>query len=126
MGVACFAIGFPHTFYVVAAPILFLGMTAGIKMPAEILHMRDLTMKGVQFSKIAFFRMARLDRRLPHRSALLSNGRRRSLSSPRRMHRRKSTGHRHPLHGKGNGRSHDRDRPDMRPATPKQVTNSNK
>ena len=93
MGVVGFAIRFPHTFYVVAAPILFLGMTAGIKMPTEILHTRDLTMKGVQFSKIAFFRYdARLDRHFPHRSALRSNGRRRSLSSPRRMRRRKSTG----------------------------------
>ena len=41
-------------------------MTAGIKVPAEILHTRDLTMKGVQFSKIAFFRCgAKLDRRFP-------------------------------------------------------------
>jgi hypothetical protein len=93
MGVVRFAIRFPHTFYVVAAPILFLGMTAGIKMPAEILQRRDLAMKGVQLSKIAFFPYsAKLDRRFPHRSALLSNGRRRSLSSPRRMRRRKSTG----------------------------------
>jgi len=89
MGVVRPAIGFQHTFHVVAAPILFLGMTAGTKMPAEILHTRGLTMKGVEFSKIAFFRYgARLDRRLPHRSAL----RRRSLSSLRRMRRRKSTG----------------------------------
>ena len=93
MGVVRFAIGFPHIFYVVAAPILFLGITAGIKMPTEILHTRDLTMKGVQFSKIAFFRYgARLVRHFPHGSALLSNGRRRSLSSASRMRRRKSTG----------------------------------
>ena len=64
MGVVRFAIRFPRTFYVVGAPILFLGMTAGIKMPTEILHTRDLTMKGVQFSKTVFFRYdARLDRR---------------------------------------------------------------
>jgi hypothetical protein len=80
MGVVRFAIGFPRTFYVVAAPILFLGMTAGIKMTTEILHARDLTTKAVQFSKIAFFRYgARLDRRFPHSGALLSNGRGRSL-----------------------------------------------
>jgi hypothetical protein len=59
MGVVRFAIGFPHTCYLVAAPISFVGMTVGIKMPAEILHARDLAMKSVQFSKIAFFRMAR-------------------------------------------------------------------
>src|SRR6476659_1671751 len=105
MGVVRFAIRFPHTFYVVAAPIVFLGMTAGIKMPTETLHARDLTMNAVQCSKIAFFRYgARLDRRFPHRSALLSNGRRRSLSSPRRMRGGNLPGHRRPLHGKGNGR----------------------
>jgi predicted polyphosphate/ATP-dependent NAD kinase len=38
MGVVRFAMGFPHTFYVVAAPIPFRAMTAGIRMPAEILH----------------------------------------------------------------------------------------
>jgi len=93
MGVVRFAIGFPHTFYVVAAPILFLGMTVGIKISAENLHTRDLPMKGAQFSKIAFFRYgAKLDRGFPHRSALPLNGRRRSLSSPRRMRRRKSIG----------------------------------
>ncbi|MEH2563307.1 hypothetical protein V1289_002934 [Bradyrhizobium sp. AZCC 2289] len=93
MGVVRSAIRFPHTFYVVAAPILFLGITAGIQVLTEILRTRDLTMKGVQFSKVAsFWYGARLDRRLPHRSALLSNGRNRSLSSPRRMRRRKSTG----------------------------------
>jgi hypothetical protein len=54
MGVVRFAIRIPHTFYVVAAPIRFLGMTAGIKMPTEILHARDLMMKGVQFSKVPF------------------------------------------------------------------------
>jgi hypothetical protein len=59
MGVVRFAMELPHAFYVVASPILFLGMTAGIKMPAEILHTQHVTMKGVQFSKIAFFRMAR-------------------------------------------------------------------
>jgi hypothetical protein len=46
MGVVRLPIGFSQTFYVIGAPIPFLGMTAGIKMPAEILHTRDLTMKG--------------------------------------------------------------------------------
>jgi hypothetical protein len=90
MGVVRFAIGFPHTFYVVAAPIPFRAMTAGIRMPAEILHARDLTIKGVQFSMI-FGYGAKLDRRFRRRSALLSNGQRCSLSSPRRMRRSKST-----------------------------------
>jgi hypothetical protein len=35
MGVVRLPIGFPHTFYVIAAPIRFLGMTAGIKMPRD-------------------------------------------------------------------------------------------
>jgi len=38
MGVVRFTTGFPHTFYVVAAPILFLGMTASIKMTIEIVQ----------------------------------------------------------------------------------------
>ena len=102
MGVVGFAIRFPDTFHVVAVPILFLGMTTGSKMPTEILHTGDLTMEGVQFSKIGFFRYdARLDRRFLHRSALLSNGRRRSLLSPRRMRRRKSTGTSLPTSRKG-------------------------
>ena len=93
----------------------FLGMTTGSKMPTEILHTGDLTMEGVQFSKIVFFRYdARLDRRFLHRSALLSNGRGRSLLSPRRMRRRKSTGTSLPTSRKENGRSHDRDRPNER------------
>jgi hypothetical protein len=52
MGVVRFAIGFLHTFYVVGAPIPFRAMTPGIRMPAEILHARNLTIKGVQFLKI--------------------------------------------------------------------------
>ena len=35
MGVVRFAIRFLHTFYVIAAPIPFLGMTSGIKMPRD-------------------------------------------------------------------------------------------
>ena len=93
MGVVRTAIGFPHAFYVLAAPTLFLDMTADIKISAEILRTRDLTTKGVQFSKIVFFLFAaKLDRRFPHWSALLSKGGRRPLSSPRHMRRRKSTG----------------------------------
>jgi hypothetical protein len=93
MGVVRFAIGFPHIFYVVAAPILFLGITAGIKMPAEILHTSGPHDEERSVLKDRFLPDgARLDRRLPHRSALLSNGRRCSLSSPRRMRRRKSIG----------------------------------
>jgi len=38
MGVVRFTTGFPHTLYVVAAPILFLGMTASIKMTIEIVQ----------------------------------------------------------------------------------------
>src|SRR6267143_1043821 len=44
MGVVRFAIGFPHTFYVVAAPILFLGMTAGIKLPVKSSSKVDQTL----------------------------------------------------------------------------------
>jgi len=51
MGVVRFAIGFPHTFYVVAAPILFLGMTAGIKMPVQTM-MATATKSEVQAAKL--------------------------------------------------------------------------
>ena len=36
MGIVRFALRFPHTFYVVAALILFLGITAAVKMPTDI------------------------------------------------------------------------------------------
>ena len=36
MGIVRFALRFPHTFYVVAALILFLGATAAIEMPTDI------------------------------------------------------------------------------------------
>ena len=36
MGIVRFALRFPHTFYVIAALILFLGITAAIKMPTDI------------------------------------------------------------------------------------------
>lgn len=115
MGVVRLAIGFPHAFYVPAAPILFLDMTADIKISAEIPRPRDLTMKGVQFSKIVFFRFAaKLDRRF-HTGARCSR-----RDGDTRSHLRHTCGvgnlpgHRRPLHGKANGRSHDRDRPDER------------
>jgi hypothetical protein len=115
MGVVRFAIGFPHTFYVVAALILLLGMTTGIKIPAEILHKRDVTMKGLQFSKIAFFRMARDWTDVFYTGARCSR-----MGGDAHAHLQdvcaggNLPGHRRPLHGRGNGRSHDRDRPDER------------
>ncbi|HUC65349.1 MAG TPA: efflux RND transporter permease subunit [Stellaceae bacterium] len=36
MGIVRFALRFPHTFYVVAALILFLGVTAAVEMPTDI------------------------------------------------------------------------------------------
>ena len=36
MGIVRFALRFPHTFYVVAALILFLGVTAATEMPTDI------------------------------------------------------------------------------------------
>src|SRR5438270_8826608 len=36
MGIVRFALKYPHTFYVVAALILFLGVTAAIEMPTDI------------------------------------------------------------------------------------------
>ncbi len=36
MGIVRFALKFPHTFYVVAALILFLGVTAAVEMPTDI------------------------------------------------------------------------------------------
>ena len=36
MGIVRFALKYPHTFYVVAALILFLGVTAAVKMPTDI------------------------------------------------------------------------------------------
>jgi hypothetical protein len=116
MGVVRFAIGFPHTFCVVAAPILFLGMTAGIKMPAEILHTRDLAMKGVQFLKIAFVRYGRETGQTfsTQERAALEWAETLTLISethaPEEIYR-DIAAH---FNGKGNGRSHDRDRPDER------------
>jgi multidrug efflux pump subunit AcrB len=36
VGIVRFALRFPHTFYVVAALILFLGVTAAVEMPTDI------------------------------------------------------------------------------------------
>ncbi len=36
MGIVRFALRFPHTFYVVAALILFLGVTAAVEMPTDL------------------------------------------------------------------------------------------
>jgi multidrug efflux pump subunit AcrB len=36
LGIVRFALRFPHTFYVVAALILFLGVTAAVEMPTDI------------------------------------------------------------------------------------------
>ena len=36
MGIVRFALRFPHTFYVVAALILFLGVVASWEMPTDI------------------------------------------------------------------------------------------
>src|SRR5215470_10078027 len=36
MGLVRFALKYPHTFYVVAALILFLGVTAAVEMPTDI------------------------------------------------------------------------------------------
>jgi len=36
VGIVLFALKYPHTFYVVAALILFLGVTAAVEMPTDI------------------------------------------------------------------------------------------
>jgi len=36
LGIVRFALKYPHTFYVVAALILFLGVTAAVEMPTDI------------------------------------------------------------------------------------------
>jgi multidrug efflux pump subunit AcrB len=37
LGIVRFAVKYPHTFYVVAALILFLGVTAATEMPTDII-----------------------------------------------------------------------------------------
>jgi hypothetical protein len=111
MGIVRSAMGFPHTFYVIAAPIQFLGITVDIKLPAELLHTRDLTMKGVQFTKSAFsFGSARNWTDIFHTGARRSGG-----DGEAHSHLRNAfvggnlPEHRRPLHGKANVRSRDRD-----------------
>jgi hypothetical protein len=112
MGVVRFAMGFPHTFYVVAAPIPFRAMTAGIRMPAEIPHARDLTIKGVQFSKI--FRYGENWTDVFHAGARCSRMGRDAHSRLRDACAGGNLPRHRRLHGKGNGRSYDRHRPDER------------
>ena len=47
MGIVRFALKYPHTFYVVAALILFLGITAAIEMPTDIFPAIDIPVVSV-------------------------------------------------------------------------------
>ena len=47
MGIVRFALKFPHTFYVVAALILFLGVTAAVEMPTYIFPEIDIPVVSV-------------------------------------------------------------------------------
>ena len=47
MGIVRFALKYPHTFYVVAALILFLGVTAAIEMPTDIFPEIDIPVVSV-------------------------------------------------------------------------------
>jgi len=47
MGIVRFALKFPHTFYVVAALILFLGVTATVEMPTDIFPEIDIPVVSV-------------------------------------------------------------------------------
>ena len=47
MGIVRFALRYPHTFYVVAALILFLGVTAAIEMPTDIFPEIDIPVVSV-------------------------------------------------------------------------------
>src|SRR5215468_563409 len=47
MGIVRFALKFPHTFYVVAALILFLGVTAAVEMPTDIFPEIDIPVVSV-------------------------------------------------------------------------------
>ena len=42
MGIVRFALKFPHTFYVLAALIVFLGVTAALEMPTDIFPVIDI------------------------------------------------------------------------------------
>ena len=47
MGIVRFALKYPHTFYVVAALILFLGVTAVVEMPTDIFPEIDIPVVSV-------------------------------------------------------------------------------
>ncbi len=47
MGIVRFALKYPHTFYVVAALILFLGVTAAVEMPTDIFPEIDIPVVSV-------------------------------------------------------------------------------
>jgi multidrug efflux pump subunit AcrB len=47
LGIVRFALKYPHTFYVVAALILFLGITAAIEMPTDIFPAIDIPVVSV-------------------------------------------------------------------------------
>jgi multidrug efflux pump subunit AcrB len=47
LGIVRFALRFPHTFYVVAALILFLGVTAAVEMPTDIFPEIDIPVVSV-------------------------------------------------------------------------------
>jgi multidrug efflux pump subunit AcrB len=47
MGIVRFALKYPHTFYVVAALILFLGITAAVEMPTDIFPEIDIPVVSV-------------------------------------------------------------------------------
>ena len=47
MGIVRFALKYPHTFYVVTAPILFLGVTAAVEMPTDIFPEIDIPVVSV-------------------------------------------------------------------------------
>ena len=47
MGIVRFALKYPHTFYVVAALILFLGVTAIVEMPTDIFPEIDIPVVSV-------------------------------------------------------------------------------
>ena len=47
MGIVRFALKYPHTFYVLAALILFLGVTAAIQMPTDIFPEIDIPVVSV-------------------------------------------------------------------------------
>ena len=47
LGIVRFALKYPHTFYVVAALILFLGVTAAVEMPTDIFPEIDIPVVSV-------------------------------------------------------------------------------